>query len=267
MSAATRRFVGASGAATRKISRHRKARAWGVEWARARDSKPWRSSSVNLSGGAKGMGIVALLIGREGCRDGWRVSMPSYYSLCREKTDEGFTKWTSIAEAADRRIGLLDHLDGPGAVIFLCSELARGAGDTRPVRRRDQPPYSSTLARTNRYSKSEYSPRSAARSSSGNSQRKVARCSAGGSAASNCARLSSVTKPKCVDGPHLALERARRPSLSASSRCRSASRSPPGSPLFAAPGPRSRRWCTSAAARRPPGTGGTRAPARWRARQ
>src|SRR6516225_8036412 len=79
MSAATRRFVGASGAATRKISRPRKARAWGVAWARARDAKPWRSSSVNLSGGAKGMGIVALLIGREGCRDGCRVRMPSHY--------------------------------------------------------------------------------------------------------------------------------------------------------------------------------------------
>src|SRR2546423_15655638 len=95
MSAATRRFVGASGAATRKISRHRKAKAWGVEWARARASKPWRSASVNLSGDAKGMGIGVLLTGREGHRDGCRVSMPSHYSLCREKTDEGFTKWTS----------------------------------------------------------------------------------------------------------------------------------------------------------------------------
>src|SRR4029453_8196050 len=95
MSAATRRFVGASGAATRIISRHRKAKAWGVEWARARDSKPWRSSSVNLSGDAKGMGIVVLLTKREGHRYCCRVSMPSHDSLCLEKTDEGFTKWTS----------------------------------------------------------------------------------------------------------------------------------------------------------------------------
>src|SRR4029450_8356123 len=95
MSAATRRFVGASRAATRIISRHRKAKAWGVEWARARDSKPWRSSSVNLSGDAKGMGIVVLLTKREGHRYCCRVSMPSHDSLCLEKTDEGFTKWTS----------------------------------------------------------------------------------------------------------------------------------------------------------------------------
>src|SRR5919109_4195193 len=63
MSAATRRFGGASGAAARKMSRHRKAKAWGVEWARARDSKRWRSSSVNRSGDATGTGMVALLTG------------------------------------------------------------------------------------------------------------------------------------------------------------------------------------------------------------
>src|ERR671918_2020246 len=99
MSAATRRFGGASGAATRKISRHRKAKAWGVEWARARDSKLWRSSSVNLSGHAKGTGMIALLTRGEGKRDGRRVSMPLHYSLCLAKTDEGFTKWTSSARS------------------------------------------------------------------------------------------------------------------------------------------------------------------------
>src|SRR4029453_4339059 len=95
MSAATRRFAGASGQATRIISRHRKSKAWGEEWATASDSKPWLSSSVNLSGDAKGMGIVVLLTKREGHRYCCRVSMPSHDSLCLEKTDEGFTKWTS----------------------------------------------------------------------------------------------------------------------------------------------------------------------------
>src|SRR4029450_11549191 len=124
MSAATRRFVGASGAATRIISRHRKAKAWGVEWARARDSKPWRSSSVNMSGDAKGMGIVVLLTKREGHRYCCRVSMPSHDSLCLEKTDEGFTKWTSSRAPAGRAQPLDPGPRPRGAIRALTQQAA-----------------------------------------------------------------------------------------------------------------------------------------------
>src|SRR5712691_10172928 len=95
MSVATRRFGGASGAAARKIRRHRKAKAWGVEWARARDSKPWRSSSVTLSGLAKGTGMVALLTGVREIGMDVALACPQISPFVQQKTDEGFTKWTS----------------------------------------------------------------------------------------------------------------------------------------------------------------------------
>src|SRR6266702_511433 len=60
MSAATRRCGGASGAAARKISRQRKANAWGGKWA------------VTL-----------------------REHAPRCLPLSSKNTDEGFTKWTS----------------------------------------------------------------------------------------------------------------------------------------------------------------------------
>src|SRR6266568_1971321 len=86
MAAATRRFGGVSDSAVRQIRRHRKARAWGVEWARARDANLWRSSSVNLKGHAKGTGMGALLPGSMAKKQGRHRSMPANFSLCPAKT-------------------------------------------------------------------------------------------------------------------------------------------------------------------------------------
>src|SRR5205823_1576370 len=53
------------GAAVRRINRQRKTKAWGVEWARTIDAKWDCSSHPKVTGGARGTGIVELLMTRE----------------------------------------------------------------------------------------------------------------------------------------------------------------------------------------------------------
>ena len=101
ISAATRRFDGWSGAATRRISRQRKAKAWGVEWARTSDSnwapflvrqrhwgsiRDWHRRNPCLESGKTAY--------RHACEDDHQSP-----ALSRQKTGEGFTKWTSSSRS------------------------------------------------------------------------------------------------------------------------------------------------------------------------
>src|SRR5262249_614811 len=89
------RLDGRSGAAARRITRQRKAKACGVEWARMSDSKRDCSSRAKVTWGARGTGIVELLRARVQWPHTTRQCPQFYTSVQLKDTGTGFTKWTS----------------------------------------------------------------------------------------------------------------------------------------------------------------------------
>src|SRR6266487_10326 len=78
------------------MSRQRKARAWGVEWARTSDSNWACLSALRDPGCAIGTGMVKLLIVQQGHRNLGQTYLLLFYTLSRPKyTGIGFMKWTS----------------------------------------------------------------------------------------------------------------------------------------------------------------------------
>src|SRR5262249_60576631 len=74
---------GRSGAAARRITRQRKAKACGVEWARMSDSKWDCSSPAKVTWGARGTGIVEILMTREMAKHD--MTRPQFYMLSTSK--------------------------------------------------------------------------------------------------------------------------------------------------------------------------------------
>src|SRR5438034_4138692 len=78
------------------MSRQRKARAWGVEWARTSDSNWACLSALRDTGCAIGTGMVKVLIVQKGHRNLAQTYLLLFYTLSRPKyTGIGFMKWTS----------------------------------------------------------------------------------------------------------------------------------------------------------------------------
>src|SRR6266516_1523117 len=85
------------------MSRQRKARAWGVEWARTSDSNWACLSALRDTGCAIGTGMVKVLIVQKGHRNLAQTYLLLFYTLSRPKyTGIGFMKWTSSAFGCGR---------------------------------------------------------------------------------------------------------------------------------------------------------------------
>src|SRR2546428_6749265 len=86
------------------MSRQRKARAWGVEWARTSDSNWACLSALRDTGCAIGTGMVKVLIVQKGHRNLAQTYLLLFYTLSRPKyTGIGFMKWTSSHGMHHRR--------------------------------------------------------------------------------------------------------------------------------------------------------------------
>src|SRR6266487_2177122 len=92
------------------MSRQRKARAWGVEWARTSDSNWACLSALRDTGCAIGTGMVKVLIVQKGHRNLAQTYLLLFYTLSRPKyTGIGFMKWTSRVERLAAHTAIRDH--------------------------------------------------------------------------------------------------------------------------------------------------------------